>query len=45
MKFYDLKTKKSFETPTFKTVKKGSRRFAVAISPNGTESWRILGKE
>ena len=49
LKFYDLKGKKSFTTSEYKIViktdKKGNkRRFAVATSPSGIPSWRVLGK-
>lgn len=44
LRFYDLKNKKSFETSSYKIVVKNHRRFAVAESPSGIPSWRILGK-
>jgi hypothetical protein len=44
LKFYDLKGKKSFTTSEYKVVVKKGRRFAVATSPSGIPSWRILGK-
>ena len=44
--FYDVKTKKKFETDDFKIVEKGGRNFAVAKSPAGThECWRVVSKE
>ncbi len=45
LKFYDLKAKKSFKTPTYTTKVKSGRRFAVAKAPSGIPSWRILGKK
>lgn len=44
LKFYDLKKKKSFTTSSYKIVKKGNRRFAVAKAPSGIDSWRIIGR-
>lgn len=48
IKFYDLKNKKFFTTDKYKTVRKktkrGMRSFAVAKSPQGVESWKVLGK-
>jgi hypothetical protein len=44
LKFYDLRAKKSFMTDKYKTVNKKGRKFAIAQSPSGGESWRILGK-
>lgn len=43
LSFYDVKDKKNFKSNkyTFKTIK--GRRFAVAKSPSGTESYRIVG--
>ena len=44
--FYDVKTKKKFETDDYKIVDKGGRKFAVAKSPAGThECWRVVSKE
>ncbi|MEK6835529.1 MAG: hypothetical protein AABX55_00715 [Nanoarchaeota archaeon] len=44
--FYDVKTKKKFETDNYKIVEKGGRSFAVAKSPAGThECWRVTSKE
>lgn len=44
--FYDVKTKKKFETDNYKIVDKGGRNFAVAKSPAGThECWRVVSKE
>jgi len=44
LSFYDLKKKKKFMTDKYKMVTKGGRKFAVAKSPSGTDSWRIMGK-
>jgi hypothetical protein len=43
LSFYDVKAKKKFLSREYKLVTKSGRRFAVAISPEGTESYRILG--
>ena len=43
LKFYDLKTKKTFNTSNYEVRTKGGRRFAVAKAPSGIESWRVLG--
>ena len=40
--FYDLRAKKKFETNNYKIVKKGGRRFAVAVAPSGVQSYRIV---
>ena len=46
LSFYDVKTKKKFETDDFKVKEKGGRFFAVAKSPNGPhECWRVLSKD
>ncbi len=44
LKFYDLKSKKSFESSNYKIQTKKGRRFAVTKSPSGIDSYRILGK-
>jgi len=44
LKFYDMKGKKSFETATYKLVKKSGRNFAVAKAPSGCQSYRIVKK-
>ncbi len=44
LKFYDLSARKVFYTDNYRIVIKKGRRFAIAKSPSGTESWRILGK-
>ncbi|MBI2663291.1 hypothetical protein HYX15_02035 [Candidatus Woesearchaeota archaeon] len=44
--FYDVKTKKKFETVDYKIVDKDGRKFAVTKSPAGThECWRVVSKE
>jgi hypothetical protein len=50
MSFYDVKSKKKFETDNYKVVKKSAkgrdRFFAVAKSLVGPhECWRVLGKD
>ena len=43
LSFYDLKARKKFKSSNYKIVNRKGRRFAVAKSPSGSESWRILG--
>jgi hypothetical protein len=45
LKFYDVKSKKSFITANYKIVKKSGKTFAVAKAPSGIEAYRILGKK
>ena len=46
MEFYDVKSKKKFESETYRVVEKGGRFFAVAKSNSGPhECWRVLSKE
>jgi len=45
LKFYDMGKKKSFSTDKFKIVNKSGKRFAVAKSPSGKDSYRIVGKD
>ena len=45
LKFYDLKAKKSFMTNDYKIVIKGARKFAVATTPSGSQSYRIVAKD
>ncbi len=46
LSFYDVKTKKKFETDNYKVVERKGRFFAVAKSPTGThECWRVLSKD
>ncbi len=44
LKFYDLRAKKTFTTSDYATKKKKGRKFAIAKSPSGISSWRIMGK-
>lgn len=44
LKFYDLKTKKSFVTSKYDIVIKKGRKMAIAKAPSGIKSSRILGK-
>jgi len=44
LKFYDVKTKKEFHSDKYQVKMKDGKRYAVAISPSGTESWKIIGK-
>jgi len=44
LKFYDLRKRKSFMTDKYKIVNKKGRKFAVATSPSGVTSYRIMGK-
>lgn len=41
--FYDVKEKKKFVSRDYKIKIIKGRRFAVSVSPSGTESYRILG--
>jgi hypothetical protein len=44
--FYDVKTKKKFNTANYSVKEKSGRFFAVAKSPAGThECWRVLSKD
>ena len=43
LKFYNVKTKKSFYATNYKYKVKGGRRFAVAKNA-GIECWRVLGR-
>ncbi|MBI5064894.1 hypothetical protein HZA97_01535 [Candidatus Woesearchaeota archaeon] len=46
LSFYDVKSKKKFETDTYSVRQKGTRFFAVAKSQSGPhECWRVLGAE
>ena len=46
LKFFDVKTQKSFVTSNWKERVIKGRRFAVTKSPTGThEVFRILGKK
>jgi len=44
--FYDVKTKKKFETDNYRVVDKSGRKFAVTKSPAGShECWRVVSKD
>ncbi len=49
LKFFDVRTRKGFSTDKYKFVAKkvrsNIRYFAVAKSPSGSESWRIVSKD
>jgi len=46
LSFYDVKTKKKFETDEYTVTEKNDRWFAVAQSPaGGHECWRVLGRD
>jgi hypothetical protein len=46
LSFYDVKTKKKFETDKYDVRDKSGRFFAVTKSLAGThECWRVLGKD
>jgi len=46
LKFYDLKKRKIFISDKYvfviKETKRGRRKFAVAIAPSGSKSYRIV---
>jgi hypothetical protein len=43
LEFYDVKTKESFTTSDYKVKTIKGKRFAVAFSPAGNKSFRIMG--
>jgi len=46
LSFYDVKSKKKFETDDFRVVERKGRFFAVAKSKSGPhECWRVLSKD
>lgn len=46
MSFYDVKSKKKFDSENYRVVEKAGRFFAVTKSLVGThECWRVLGKD
>ena len=45
LKFFDLRTKKSFITDEFKVEVKNGRKMAVAISPSGSKAVRFVKKD
>lgn len=45
LSFYDVKTKKKFETEEYEIREKNGRNFAVTKSPAGPhECWRVISK-
>lgn len=44
LKFYDLKSKRSFHTDKYALRSKGGRHFAVASTPSGSTAWRVVKK-
>ncbi|MBF0570148.1 MAG: hypothetical protein HQL18_05190 [Candidatus Omnitrophica bacterium] len=46
LSFYDVKSKKKFDSDTYTVKEKSGRFFAVCKSPNGPhECWRVLSKD
>jgi len=46
LSFYDVKSKKKFESDGYRVEEKSGRFFAVVKSPVGThECWRVLSKD
>lgn len=46
LSFYDVKSKKKFETDDYKIVDKEGRFFAVTKSKSGPhECWRVISKD
>lgn len=46
LSFYDVKSKKKFDSAEYRVQEKGGRFFAVVKSPSGPhECWRVLGKD
>jgi hypothetical protein len=45
IEFYDAKTKKKFKSNKYSIRTKSGKRFAVATSPSGSASWRILSNK
>jgi hypothetical protein len=45
LKFYDVKSKKTFMSADYKVLTKSGRRFAVAKGPAGNDCYRILGSK
>ena len=45
LKFYDVKSKKSFESEEYEIREIKGRKFAVAETPEGNEAFRILPKD
>jgi hypothetical protein len=46
LSFYDVKSKKKFESADYKVQEKSGRFFAVVKSPSGPhDCWRVLSKD
>jgi len=46
LSFYDVKSKKKFESDEYKVQEKSGRFFAVVKSPSGPhDCWRVLSKD
>jgi hypothetical protein len=46
LSFYDVKSKKKFNSSDYEVREKSGRFFAVTKSPNGPhECWRVLSKD
>ena len=45
LKFYDLKSKKSFVTNNYEVKTKGNVKIAYAKAPSGVTSTRIIGRK
>jgi len=43
LEFYDVKSKSKFKTSNYKIINKSGKKFAVAIGPQETECYRIMG--
>ena len=44
LKFFDFKTRKSFETDEFEVEERGGRCYAIAKTPAGALSYRIISR-
>ena len=44
LSFYNVKTKKKFDSSSYTIQTRGGRRFAVAKNA-GIDCWRVLGRE
>lgn len=45
LKFYDLSSRKSFQTDEYDVQSKKGRSFAVAITPSGGRAYRAMKKQ
>ncbi|MFH0808684.1 MAG: hypothetical protein V1888_03675 [archaeon] len=43
LEFYDVKSKSKFKTSNYKIINKSGKKFAVAVGPQETECYRIMG--